>query len=264
MADQIIDTNETVETIYESKTQENEARLREQERDLHDRSISENYRKLFEDSVNGNPSFYVANTVYAPARTEEEVRAPQAPVEEAPTMVRTEVGADNKARIGSYRQPPAPAHARLFEDVTYVKGGYMSGRPAVEEYAAPAAVEEVFAPAAPEEEVFDEAVPTPMTMRHYDPERTAEAQREGVHFWAALSAKTKLLLAAVAAAIVICFMVICINTAVLGSVNADIASRRLELDRLGKAYRQIEDRIEEVTDPENVDNWAVENGMVKD
>lgn len=269
MSDQIIDTNETVEEIYENKTTGYEAKVREAERDRHDKSISENYRKLFEDSVNGaKAASYVSDPVYAPAAPEEE--RVSAPAEERPAMVRTEVGADNMARIGSYHRPPASAHARLFEDVTYVKGGYMAGRPAVAEEVAPvgetyAPVGETYAPAALYEEVsLDEAAPTPMTMRHYNPEQAAETQADGVGFWSALSAKTKLILAAVAAAIVVCILVVCINTAVLGSVNADIASRRLELERLSRTYGEIEERIEEVTDPGNVDLWAAGNGMVKD
>ncbi len=259
MADRIIDTNETVAITN------NVDRERERARMEHEGKIAENYKKLLDQSVSVRER--------APVVTP----APEKPVQESrPPMIRTEIGADNNARIHSYRQPPAPAKTRLFEDVHYVQGSYMTGHaeavapspvfapaPAVqtEMYVPAPAPAETFAPAAASE---DELMPTPLTMRHRREEAEAVAQETGVGFWAALSSKTKLALAAIAAAIVVCVMIICINTAALGSMNRGIAERRLELDRLGREYRQVQQQIERATDPDNVDNWAQQSGMVKD
>ncbi len=311
MSDQIIDTNERVEEIYDGKTRariEYEARCREAERVRHEQGIAGNYRKLVEDPAKNLVSEQ-RNTFESAFVTEERTPAEQpypvretadmyaqnvraeAPVAETPyvapapevrpAMNRTEVGADNRARIEGYHRPPAPAGRQLFGGE--VRGSYILGNleevspfaktaevplseavyaPAQEARRAPAA-EETAAPAASVSEA-DDTMPSARTMRYFKPEVAERAQvATGVGFWAALSAKTKLALAAVSVAIVACLMIICINSAVLGSVQADIAGKRLQLDRLGSTYRQIEQRIEDVTDPDNIDSWAAEQGMTR-
>ncbi len=111
------------------------------------------------------------------------------------------------------------------------------------------------APAAPAADDED-AKPTPRTMSH---QNVAEQKQTGM--LAALSMRTKLVLAAVAAVIVLLLAVVCINTAIINSINEDVAAREEELTRLTEEMNGIDSEIERLTSPEYVETWAIEHGM---
>ncbi len=233
----------------------------ENEQDAHNSEIPENYRRLVDSAspVRERVSYS------EPDRTSER----EAPVRtERPAFVRADPTASNVARIADYVAPPAPAETskRLFEDVKYTKGFYTMG-PREEEtpvYSAPvnrvyAAPQETYAPAPVYAE--EDSIPTARTMLHRTVEEGAAKAEPG--FWASLSVKTRLLLATVVATIVVAIAIVCINTAVLNSIHADIAEKKAELGRLTESVRQLDEDIARATSPERVEKWAKENGMIK-
>ncbi len=258
MAEQTVDTNVPVDTIEKDP-------VREQERLEHENQISDNYRRLLEGTLAPERPQEPVRRESAPSRLGEETFAPAADF----TEVRApHIGASNEERIGAYRTPPAPAKKGLFEGERYVRGGYVGG-PAAREAALPR--EEVFTAPAVEEYVSDEvyaapvqegsaeALPSSQTMLH----KREEEQGQGVSFFSALSVRMKAALIGIAVAIVAAVMIICINTGILGSVHAEVSEKRLRLDRLTRSYRQLQERIEDATDPDHIDEWAQENGMVR-
>ena len=111
---------------------------------------------------------------------------------------------------------------------------------------------------APETSSYDEddSKPTPRTMSH---QNVAEQKNEGL--LAALSMRTKLVLAAVAAVIAILLAVVCINTAIINSINGDVNEREEQLTRLEQQLDGINGEITDLTSRENVETWAIEHGM---
>ncbi len=114
----------------------------------------------------------------------------------------------------------------------------------------------VFAPEDTGSSDDEDSKPTPRTMSH---QTAAEQKQTGL--LAALSMRTKLVLAAVAAVIAILLAVVCINTAIINSIDADIAEREEELARLTEQMNGIDSEIEQLTSPENIETWAIEHGM---
>ena len=57
--------------------------------------------------------------------------------------------------------------------------------------------------------------------------------------------------------------IICINSNVISSMNARIGQEQASLDELVRQYEDVEQRIQNAIDPENVANWAQQNGMTK-
>lgn len=115
--------------------------------------------------------------------------------------------------------------------------------------------------AAPAEE---DAMPTRRTLdtlRHS--ESTLPAEQTRSNSLAALSLKTKLVLCAIAAAIILAIVIVCINTGILSAVNADIITKNARLDQLTEEYTQVQDRLDSLLDPDFIDEWAQANGMVK-
>ncbi len=101
-------------------------------------------------------------------------------------------------------------------------------------------------------------------------EHPALAQEEQTEiktgFFAALSARTKLVLLAVTAAIVLALIVICINTAILNSINADVTNLRGKLSEQQDTYASLSEEIESLEDPnsEVVSKWAQDHGMTRE
>lgn len=108
----------------------------------------------------------------------------------------------------------------------------------------------------------EDALPTKRTMESV---RHAEdnAERQEAGFLSALSLKTKLVLAAVTAVIIILLAAICVNTAILNSLNANVTARQSDLDRLTETYTGIVEEITDLTSPDNIDQWAFEHGMTR-
>lgn len=242
---------QTVDKEYVDKI---ESERREEAR-LHEMQISENYRKLLEGVTPSRETQPVRPSFEQAARPsfEQPVR-PSYEAPERPPMVRREIGADNQARIESYHMPPASAKRGLFEDITSLNGMYTQ---------APAESAAMSQPIRDDE-------PTPFTMSHRSEEAVREYEEEfeadepRVSFFAALSSGMKALLAAVAVAVIVAVMIVCINTGVLGSVRAEVTNKQLELDRLARTYRQVQQRIKDATDPDNIDEWARQSGMVRE
>ena len=258
----------------------------------HAQHISENYKKLLDKATTGRFEEPVAEygtaypeTEQLPADAEYAPSAAYGPME-TETVIETYPAADNAARISGYTAHPAPASKKaLFEGVTYTKGSYMHG-PGAAVYTAPApetgymaadtvaeAPAEVMAPetvTAPEtvmapsaQSSADDSIPTPRTMLHRTLGEAAEVPAARTGFWAALSTKMRVALAAVTSAIVVAVMLVCMNTAILGSLDADIASKQMRLTQLRQTSEELQDRIDEVRDPGYVDQWAQENGLVR-
>lgn len=150
--------------------------------------------------------------------------------------------------------PQAPAKEGLFETLLYRDGELLDTAPAAPEMTYEPA--ETPAPADSDED----ALPTPRTMESLQKMQQSLPERnEGL--LSALSMRTKLVLAAVAAVIVLLLAVVCINTAIINSINEDVATREQELTRLTERMDGINSEIEQLTSPENVEMWALEHGM---
>ncbi len=111
-------------------------------------------------------------------------------------------------------------------------------------------------------EESDDALPTPKTLesiREKPIENKREESEERIP--QGLSAKTKVILAALAATIAILIAIISINTAVLNSVRASIREREGTLTELSETLSGIETEIGDLTSFENVENWANSHGM---
>ncbi len=173
----------------------------------------------------------------------------------------------------AYAPAYAPAPERetrrgLFEDVEFKNGEALRHAAAESSAAAPAYAPTYapapeytpeYAPAYSPDEEDEDSLPTRRTM---DTVRKAEEMRkEQTRFLSALSAKAKLALVAVTVAVIVLIAVICVNTAILNSLNSDLAAHEEELGRLTETYNGIVGEIDDLTSPENIERWATEHGM---
>lgn len=225
---------------------------------------------------------------YAPVREAAPVQEapvqyaqPAAPVHETVRETYEEHAPSNTAqRLADYVAYPAGKKKVLFEGLAYKNGELIDMRaPAAPAPAAAPAAEAVVMPAAPAfvpapapapaavpvaAPVEEDALPTRRTLdtlRHNEA-ALPEAQTR-TSALAALSLKTKLVLCAIAAAIILAIVIVCINTGILSSVNADIITKNARLEDLTQQYEQIQDQLDGVLDPDYIDQWAQEHGMVK-
>ena len=112
----------------------------------------------------------------------------------------------------------------------------------------------------PVEQEDEDALPTRRTLETLEHgERAQAVAATGMR--AGLSAKTKIILAALAATVVLMLAVICINTAVLNSIQAGLDSRQSAVTELSETLAGIEGEISDLTSPENIENWASDHGM---
>lgn len=261
--------------------------IKEKERQA--RVIHENYKKLLEGRGSDQNGVSVAP---APARaaSPEPIQAPVASygVKEAP--------AAEESVYEEYRYKPNSARRMLFENVTYHNGnleGHSAFSPvmtataeapvdAVAEvpveapaYENPSAPEmrpqesaaTATAPAIDTEIESEDARPTPRTMETLN--KTASIllhqreEEEQVGLFASLGKRTKLILAAVTFVLMLVIAVICINTSLLNSLEADITTLGEEAAELETRASQIVENIKEITSEEYIAEWASENGMVR-
>ncbi len=289
--------------MTDDKLQSNDTQEYTEEAQRHAQKIAENYRKLLDKATaperyveTEEPrSSYIAPVYDEPLPAAPEYERYEAPQEEnyayaAPAgeeYTENYLTADNAARISGYTAHPAPKTKKvLFEGVTYTKGGYIHGpgatavysQPVVEytapvvENAAPAAVEipVLGQDMAPGAELCDESaeqtaddVPTARTMLHRTVTEDAELTGLKTGFWSMLSTKVRFALAAVTTTIFIAVALICINTAILDNLNADIANKQMRLTELRRSAGELQEQIDATTDPANVDQWALEHGMIR-
>lgn len=227
----------------------------------HARRISENFKAL----QFASPVAWADSSV-RDAEREVTAKAPAAqPVKEAEDIT--------ARRIADYVPVPetAPRKHDLFAGLTYKNGELLGTLPSAP--AAPVAAA-VITPAAPAvmpapstvtvEE--DDALPTRRTMEMLQhaqqvAERVQEETRTG--YLSALSAKTKKVLLAIAAAIVLALIIICVNTSIISSLNTDVAGLRAQAQEELNRYEAIMDQLDEATSPDRVNEWAQANGFVR-
>ncbi len=115
----------------------------------------------------------------------------------------------------------------------------------------------------------EDLLPTRRTMqtlqRIYRAEDTPTMihKEEHVGFFASLSARTKLVLSIIAAAIVVAIALVCINTGILNSMDARIAARNSELTDLSERYAKIREELDGFHDPNYIDEYAQSSGMIR-
>ncbi len=127
------------------------------------------------------------------------------------------------------------------------------------------------APSYPDIEENEDLRPTPRTMETLRREEILQqefdidAQREQrVGFFASLSAKAKMALAIVTALFVVAIALVFINTGIINSIKDDLVTKQAELKGLTEYSEQLNGRIEEITDPAFVDDYAEhELGMTR-
>lgn len=247
----------------------------------HSDHISENYRRLLFDNAESWSSAAesavptlerqsIRTEAYAPVRE-------TAPVHESVREETAEISPSNTAqRLADYVAYPAGSKKVLFEGLAYKNGELIDTRapaqaPKAETVVAPAAPAFVPAPAAapapavapvqaPAEE---DALPTRRTLDTLRRSDSAAEEQTRTNALAALSLKTKLVLCAIAAAIILAIVIVCINTGLLSAVNADILAKNARLEELTRNYTQIQEDLDAIRDPSNIDEWAQENGMVR-
>ncbi len=260
-----------------------EARAVTAEERAHSDQISENYRRLmFDDAASWSTA---AERAEEPAETFRGLRAEAyapvreaAPVFETPAVQEPELSPNNTAqRLADYVAYPTSSKKVLFEGLAYKNGELIDTRapaaPVAEAVVMPAAPAAVpAAPAAPaavpaaapvQAPAEDDALPTRRTMdtlRRAEEAATETSVRSNP--LAALSLKTKLVLCAVAAAIVLAIVIICINTGLLSSVNADILTKNERLAELSESYAAVQEELAGLHDPDFIAQWAQQNGMV--
>lgn len=247
----------------------------------HSDHISENYRRLLFDNAESWSSAAesavptlerqsIRTEAYAPVRE-------TAPVHESVREETAEISPSNTAqRLADYVAYPAGSKKVLFEGLAYKNGELIDTRapaqaPKAEAVVAPAAP--AFVPAravapapavapvqAPAEE---DALPTRRTLDTLRRSDSAAEEQTRTNALAALSLKTKLVLCAIAAAIILAIVIVCINTGLLSAVNADILAKNARLEELTQNYTQIQEDLDAIRDPSNIDEWAQENGMVR-
>lgn len=248
----------------------------------HSDHISENYRRLLFDNAESWSSAAesavptlerqsIRTEAYAPVRE-------TAPVHESVREETAEISPSNTAqRLADYVAYPAGSKKVLFEGLAYKNGELIDTRapaqaPKAEAVVAPAAPAFVPAPpaAAPAPAVApvqapaeEDALPTRRTLDTLRRSDSAAEEQTRTNALAALSLKTKLVLCAIAAAIILAIVIVCINTGLLSAVNADILAKNARLEELTRNYTQIQEDLDAIRDPSNIDEWAQENGMVR-
>lgn len=271
---------------------ENSATIEERE---HEKQISENYQKLIADR-NEQKSYYDRsdyNTAATAAATLDMRRAQQnipSAAKRLADYVPYTVGMTKIQRMGdmpAYTSPKvvdyapvqeaqtqteeaAPAKAALFEGLTFRDGQlYDMNATTLAPETAPEVAPEI-APSPAYEPSYmpeydpsiipseEDALPTQRTMESL---RSLQEEEQSVGFFASLSTKTKTALAVVGAVILLLIALVCVNTAVLNSLSADIGVRQVQIEQLTQQADSIRAQIDELTDPENIAIWAEENGM---
>ena len=241
----------------------------------HRQRISENYRKLLFDN---NEEWSVAEshmetrTPAAPAATATLERTPVMPVHESVSPATEETAntysVNTAQRIADYvAYAPAKGKHMLFEGIAYKNGELIDTRAAAAPAVAPAPVAPpapVEVPAAPvAAPAEDDALPTRRTLDTL--RRGAEmTETEGqTGLLSSLSLKTKVVLCAIAAAVILIIALICVNTGILSSANADIIVKEAQLRDLQSQYAQMQEDLDYIQSDEFIDGWAQEHGMVR-
>ena len=111
----------------------------------------------------------------------------------------------------------------------------------------------------------EDALPTQRTMdtlRHATA-RAGLVEEPGAGLLSMLSTRAKVVMCAIAAAVVLAIVLICVNTGILNAANAEISVKEAELQNLQQTYSQMQEEIDYLMSDEYIDSWAEQNGMVR-
>ena len=156
----------------------------------------------------------------------------------------------------------------LFDNITYKDYEIVEKQPAAS-VAAPAPITRtapVYAPVtapvtAPAE---DDAMPTARTMGTLQRASVRAAEAEGqAGVRSVLSLRAKIVLGAIAAAIVLFIALICVNTGILSAANAEAAAKEARLQELRETYAEMQEDLDYLMSDEYIDAWAEANGMIR-
>lgn len=162
----------------------------------------------------------------------------------------------------------------LFDGLTYQNGELVDLNapvaPVIDSSYMPAGVIDEIMPSQTgySESEEDDARPTPATLSTLDGYKKAEmmveqpVRKSEQGFFSSLSVNARIALIAVAAVVVVMIALICVNTAVLGSLKAGIDERQEQVRILEDQANDIQSEIAEITSPENIADWAISNGLV--
>ena len=245
--------------------------IKEKERQA--KVIHENYKKLLEGRGNDQNGVSVAP---APARaaSPEKAQAPQTPV--ASYGVKEAPAAEENVTYHNGNLEGHSAFAPVMTATVEAPVDAVAEAPvAAPAYENPSAPEmrpqesamAATAPAIDTEIESEDARPTPRTMETLN--KTASIllhqreEEEQVGLFASLGKRTKLILAAVTFVLMLVIAVICINTSLIKSLEADITTLGEEAAELETRASQIVENIKEITSEEYIAEWASENGMVR-
>lgn len=214
---------------------------------------------------------------YRPA---EQPQIRPAHISAAPVTPAQDYSSNTARRLADYvaYEPAKTGKHLLFDNITYkdyeiVEKPQASAtvaapaRPAAPAYAPTAAP--VYAPARPAAPVYapaeEDALPTQRTMdalRHAAA-RADFAEESETNILSMLSTRAKVAICAIAAAIVLAIVLICVNTGILNAANAEIYVKEAELQNLQETYTQMQEEIDYLMSDEYIDSWAEQNGMVR-
>lgn len=214
---------------------------------------------------------------YRPA---EQPQIRPAHISAAPVTPAQDYSSNTARRLADYvaYEPAKTGKHLLFDNITYkdyeiVEKPQASAtvaapaRPAAPAYAPTAAP--VYAPARPAAPVYapaeEDALPTQRTMdtlRHATA-RADFAEESETNILSMLSTRAKVAICAIAAAIVLAIVLICVNTGILNAANAEISVKEAELQNLQETYAQMQEEIDYLMSDEYIDSWAEQNGMVR-
>lgn len=230
----------------------------------HSRRISENYKKLISSEAGQRTqSLYESAGEYNILRDYASPKGTVDVIDYAPAPVAAPEEIPSAAqRFADYKPvsaTPATKRRLLFEGLSYKDGELLGAEPVAAE-AAPVA-----APVTEPDE--DDALPTRRTMNTLKraSAQMAEAEAEEgkqVALSQMLSSKAKVVLAAIALVIIVAIAVICINTSILSSLDAQIADIQAVNAELQANEAAVQEAIAEVTSRENVVEWALSQNMV--
>ena len=251
---------------YSSTIEKNTVNGRKENQDSKDpewmhNARMEEYRKVLYSGLDVMDSDVADEVITAEPRVEEDRTPSYFASAPAPAPVQAPAAPEFSAaqRMAAYHAYPAPATRRnLFEGITLKNGELVSDVPAQDTATAPQAAAPAPAPATEASE--EDARPTPRTMAALNASvRTETAASQG--FFSSLSTKTKVVLLTVVTAIVLAIVLICINTAIINSINADVAQKQQAVERLAQEAQSLQESIDEITDPESIRAWAESMGM---
>jgi len=169
--------------------------------------------------------------------------------------------------------PAKEGKRMLFEGLSYQNGELVDMNatlaPTIDSSYMPENVmDDMFASMPVEQDDEEDSRPTKETLSILDGYRKAEMletrqpeQKTG--FLSSLSTNAKIALLTVGAVIVVMIALICVNTAVLGSLKENISDRKEQVEVLEQQVNEIQNEIEEITSPEYIEDWAISQGLVK-